>query len=68
MLLQVKNLTKHFAGLAALTAVSFEVREGEILTIVGPNGAGKSVLFGLISGLLRATSGRIFLQVGDYRP
>ena len=62
MLLQVENLTKHFAGLAALSAVSFEVRESEILAIVGPNGAGKSVLFGLISGLLRATSGRIFLQ------
>jgi len=62
VLLRVENLTKHFAGLAALTAVSFEVREGEILSIVGPNGAGKTVLFGLISGLLKATSGRIFLQ------
>jgi branched-chain amino acid transport system ATP-binding protein len=62
VLLQVEKLTKHFAGLAALSDVSFEVRDGEILSIVGPNGAGKSVLFGLISGLLRATSGRIFLQ------
>ncbi|MGO9118175.1 MAG: ABC transporter ATP-binding protein [Desulfomonilaceae bacterium] len=62
MLLQVENLTKRFAGLAALSSVSLDIREGEILTIVGPNGAGKSVLFGLISGLLRATSGRIYLQ------
>ncbi len=62
MLLQVKNLSKHFAGLAAVDDVSLHVREGEILAIVGPNGAGKSVLFGLISGLLRPTSGQIYLQ------
>lgn len=62
VLLQVENLTKRFAGLAALSGVSLDIRDGEILTIVGPNGAGKSVLFGLISGLLKATSGRIYLQ------
>lgn len=62
MLLQVKNLSKHFAGLAAVNNVSLHVQEGEILAIVGPNGAGKSVLFGLISGLLRPTSGQIHLQ------
>jgi ABC-type branched-subunit amino acid transport system ATPase component len=62
VLLQVKNLSKHFAGLAAVDDVSLKVREGEILAIVGPNGAGKSVLFGLISGLLRPNSGHIYLQ------
>lgn len=62
MLLQVENLTKHFAGLAAVEGVSLNVREGEILAIVGPNGAGKSVLFGLISGLLKPTSGQIHIQ------
>jgi len=60
--LQVKNLSKHFAGLAAVDDVSLHVRGGGILAIVGPNGAGKSVLFGLISGLLRPTSGQIYLQ------
>ena len=62
MLLEVKNLTKNFAGLTAVNSVSLHVREGEILAIVGPNGAGKSVLFGLISGLLRPTSGQIRLH------
>ena len=62
MLLQVKGLSKHFAGLVAVNDVSFEAREGEILSIVGPNGAGKSVLFGLISGMLRPTRGQILLQ------
>jgi ABC-type branched-subunit amino acid transport system ATPase component len=62
VLLQVKGLSKHFAGLVAVNDVSFEAREGEILSIVGPNGAGKSVLFGLISGMLRPTRGQILLQ------
>ena len=62
MLLEVKNLTKHFAGLTAVNHVSLHVREGEILAIVGPNGAGKSVLFGLISGLIGPSSGEIHLQ------
>ena len=65
MLLEVKNLTKNFAGLAAVRNVSLEVREGEILAIVGPNGAGKTVLFGLISGLLRPSRGQIRLQGED---
>lgn len=62
MLLEVKNLSKHFAGLAAVDDVSLQVKNGEILAIVGPNGAGKSVLFGLISGLLRPSSGHIRLE------
>ena len=62
MLLEVENLTKHFAGLAAVESVSLQVRDGEILAIVGPNGAGKSVLFGLIGGQIKPTSGHIILQ------
>jgi ABC-type branched-subunit amino acid transport system ATPase component len=62
VLLEAENLSKHFAGLAAVSNVSLHVKEGEILAIVGPNGAGKSVLFGLISGLLRPTSGHIRMQ------
>ena len=68
MLLQVRNLTKHFAGLAAVNDVSFDVREGEILAIVGPNGAGKSVLFGLISGHAPPDLGQVLLAGRrDYR-
>jgi len=65
VLLELEKLTKRFAGLMAVSDVSLNVREGEILAIVGPNGAGKSVLFGLISGLLKPTSGRIHLQSED---
>ena len=40
MILQVKNLTKKFGGLTAVSNVSFDVKENEILSVIGPNGAG----------------------------
>ncbi len=59
IILQVKNLTKKFGGLTAVSNVSFDVKENEILSVIGPNGAGKSTLFKLISSFLRTTSGEI---------
>ena len=56
-LLVVRDLTKNFGGLAAVSEVSFEVRRGEILGLIGPNGAGKTTLFNLISGLLASDRG-----------
>jgi branched-chain amino acid transport system ATP-binding protein len=64
-LMEVKNLTKRFGGLPAVNDVSFEVKEGEILSVIGPNGAGKSTLFKLISSFLPATSGKIFYRGED---
>ena len=51
--LTVRGLTKKFGGLIAVNNVSFDVREGEILSVIGPNGAGKSTLFKLICSFLR---------------
>jgi len=65
-LLSVEQLTKYYAGLAALKQVSFEVREGEILGLIGPNGAGKTTLFGIIAGSQRSTSGRVFFRGRDF--
>jgi branched-chain amino acid transport system ATP-binding protein len=62
VLLQVKNLTKNFAGLTAVNDVSLHVNKGEVLCIVGPNGAGKSVCFGLLSGLIRPSRGKMLLE------
>lgn len=59
MLLRGENLIKNFGGTIAVNNVTFEVHEGEILSIIGPNGAGKSVLFSLISGAGKPTSGGI---------
>jgi ABC-type branched-subunit amino acid transport system ATPase component len=57
-LLAVEDLSIAFGGLAALSDVSFEVAEGEILGLIGPNGAGKSTVFNVLSGLYRPTAGR----------
>ena len=61
-LLEVRNVSKHFLGLAALEKVNFEVREGEIKGLIGPNGAGKTTMFNVITGFLAATEGNIFFN------
>jgi len=60
--LEVRNLTKRFGGLTAVSGLHFEVREGEILGVIGPNGAGKSTTFNLIAGTFPASSGEIIFR------
>jgi branched-chain amino acid transport system ATP-binding protein len=57
--LTVAGLTKRFGGFTALSGVSFEVKEGEILGLIGPNGSGKTTCFNCISGALAPTAGSI---------
>ena len=59
-ILQVRNLRKHFSGLAAVDDVSLEVSTGELHAVIGPNGAGKTTLINLLSGDLPPSSGTIF--------
>ena len=59
MLFEVKGLSKRFGPIAALSDVSFQVREGEVLGLIGPNGAGKSTLFDCLAGVLPPDSGTI---------
>jgi len=61
-ILEVRRLSKRFGGLTAVSALDFEVREGEILGMIGPNGAGKSTTFNLIAGAYPASSGEIFFK------
>lgn len=61
-LLSVQALSKNFGGVKALTQVSFDVLEGDILALIGPNGAGKTTCFNMINGLLPPTSGTIFME------
>ena len=62
MLLEIKNLTKHFGGLAAVQDLDMIVNEGEILGLMGPNGAGKTTVFNLITGFLQPSSGTVRLE------
>jgi branched-chain amino acid transport system ATP-binding protein len=63
--LETRDLTIRFGGHAAVDAVSCAFRAGELTAIVGPNGAGKTTYFNLMSGQLRATSGKVFLDGAD---
>ena len=58
-LLSVKNLSKSFAGKAAVSEVSFDVHAGDCLALVGHNGAGKTTIFKMILGLVRPSGGQI---------
>ncbi len=61
-ILDVRNLSKHFAGVTAVNDLSFHVFEGERLGIIGPNGAGKTTLFNLITRFLKPDSGTVLFQ------
>ena len=58
-MLKVEQLTKRFGGFTAVSNVSFEVAEGEILGLIGPNGSGKSTIFNLIAGALKPSAGSV---------
>ena len=59
LVLSVRNLSKHFGGLAAVNAVSLDVSLGKLHAVNGPNGAGKTTLINLISGDLKTSDGTI---------
>jgi len=61
-LLVAERLSLRFGGVNALTDVSFDVREGELLAIIGPNGAGKTSIFNCLNGIYRPQEGRIALR------
>jgi branched-chain amino acid transport system ATP-binding protein len=63
--LEVEDVSIAFGGLAALSGVSFEAADGEILALIGPNGAGKSTVFNVLTGLYRVSSGRASFDGAD---
>ena len=65
MLLEVKNLTKRFGGLTAISNVNLAVKPGAVHGIIGPNGSGKSTLFNLISGVYKPEPGASIVFDGD---
>ena len=64
-MLEIRNLSKRFGGIAAVNDVSTTVERGRINAIIGPNGAGKTTFFNLISGVHRASAGSIHFEGRD---
>jgi branched-chain amino acid transport system ATP-binding protein len=61
-LLEVKNCSLRFGGLSALTDVSLQINQGELVGLIGPNGAGKTSLFNILTGVYRPTEGEILFE------
>ena len=61
-LVSVKGLTKNFGGLCAVSNVSMEIGEGELIGLIGPNGAGKTTFFNLLTGVYEPSEGTIELN------
>jgi branched-chain amino acid transport system ATP-binding protein len=58
-LLKVENLETYYGKVAALNSISFEVNEGQIVTLLGSNGAGKSTTLKTISGIINSSAGKV---------
>lgn len=61
----VEDLHKHFGGFHAVDGSSLRIETGSITGLIGPNGAGKTTLFNVIAGVLKPTSGRVFMDGED---
>ena len=65
-ILEVKNICKTYQAqngeIEALRNISFDVKEGEYISIIGPSGCGKSTLLSIIAGLENKTSGEIYID------
>ena len=64
-ILEIRNLSKNFGGLAAVSNCSISIKQGSITGIIGPNGSGKTTLFNLIAGNLKSSSGIVIFDNED---
>lgn len=64
-ILSIQNLQVNYGGIEAVKGISFDVPEGEIVTLIGANGAGKSSTLRAISGLVKPKSGKILFKGED---
>ena len=62
MFLEVRQVSKSFGGLRAVSRVTLTVEQGQVISLIGPNGAGKTTLFNLITGVFYPDEGDIFFK------
>ncbi len=71
IILETKNLTKHFGGLYVAKNINMQIKKGELSAIIGPNGAGKTSFFNLVSGYIKKNGGEIVfngVNISDKSP
>ncbi len=64
-MIEIRDIHKHFGGFHAVDGASMSIAKGSITGLIGPNGAGKTTLFNVIAGVLKPTSGRVFMEGED---
>ncbi len=64
-ILSTRELCKYFGGIHALENVNISIEKGKITGLIGPNGSGKTTFFNIITGLLPATSGKVYFDSID---
>ena len=62
MTIELKNLSKQYNGIPAVKNINFNIRKGSIVGLLGPNGCGKTTTIGMILGLIKPTSGTVFVN------
>src|SRR3989449_9058945 len=62
MSIELKDVTKQFAGVTAVNNVTFSVKEGELMALLGPSGGGKTTVLRMIAGLEMPTAGDVFIR------
>ena len=65
VLLSANDIFKSYGDFGVLAGVSFQIREGEFVSIIGPNGAGKTTLINVLTGLLKPNRGKVFFKEHD---
>ena len=61
-IIEVKNLVKQFKNSLAVNNLSFKINKGTIIGLLGPNGCGKTTTLGMMLGLIKPTSGAVFIN------
>ena len=62
MIIEIKNLNKQYNNILAVKNISFQINIGSIVGLLGPNGCGKTTTIGMILGLIKPTSGNVFIN------